>query len=141
MEVLKYTVIKNEEQYNLYCDMLIAILETVEQTPAMQDEIDLLTLVLEKYDNDRNLCTYRDPVQLLQSFMTDHKLSATGLASLLQVSKGYVSDILNYKKGLSKDLIRKLADHFKVRQDAFNRHYELKLPDNGKLVKLKQKSA
>jgi len=141
MVVLKYTVIKNEEQYNSYCDLLIAILETEEQTPAMADEIDLLTLLIEKYDEDHNTFSYPDPIQLLKSFMTDHKLSATGLASLLQVSKGYVSDILNYKKGLSKDVIRKLADHFKVRQDAFNRHYELKLPDNGKLLKLNQKSA
>jgi len=141
MEVLKYTVIKNEEQYNSYCDLLIAILENEEQTPAVADEIDLLTLLIEKYDEEHNTFTYPDPIQLLKSFMTDHKLSATGLAALLQVSKGYVSDILNYKKGLSKDVIRKLADHFKVRQDAFNRHYELKLPDNGKLVKLNQKSA
>ena len=141
MEVLKYTVIKNEEQYNLYCDLLITILETEEQTAIMQDEIDLLTLVLEKYDNDRNLCTYRDPIQLLKSFMADHRITATALSALLQVSKGYVSDILNYKKGLSKDVIRKLADHFKVRQDAFNRQYELKLPDNKKLIRFNQKSA
>jgi len=141
MEVLKYTTIKNEEQYNLYCDLLIVLLEVEEKTPLMVDEIDLLTLVLEKYDNDRNLCTYHDPIQLLQSFMADHRISATALAELLQVSKGYVSEILNYKKGLSKDVIRKLADHFKVRQDAFNRHYELKLPDNGRLIRSNQKSA
>lgn len=141
MEVLKYTVIKNEAQYNSYCNVLIAILETEEHTPAIQDEIDLLTLLIEKYDEEHNTFTQPDPIQMVKSFMTDHHISATALAALLQVSKGYVSDILNYKKGLSKDVIRKLADHFKVRQDVFNRHYELKLPDNGKLVKLNQKSA
>lgn len=57
--------------------------------------------------------------------MDDHHLTATALADILGVSKGYVSDILNYKKGLSKDVIRKLAEHFKVRQDAFNRPYPL----------------
>jgi HTH-type transcriptional regulator/antitoxin HigA len=141
MEVLKYTVIKNVEQYNSYCEMLIAILETEEQIPAMEDEIDLLTLLIEKYDEEHNTFSYPDPIQLLKSFMTDHQLSATALAGLLKVSKGYVSDILNYKKGLSKDVIRKLADHFKVRQDAFNRHYELKLPDNEKHAGFNQKSA
>jgi hypothetical protein len=42
------------------------------------------------------------------------------------MSKGYVSDILHYKKSLSKEVIRKLADRFKLRQDAFNRPYHLK---------------
>lgn len=37
-----------------------------------------------------------------------------------------MSDILNYKKGLSKEVIRKLATHFKVRQEAFDRPYKLK---------------
>ncbi len=41
------------------------------------------------------------------------------------ISKGYISDILHYKKGLSKELIRKLAVHFKVSQGAFNRPYKL----------------
>ena len=55
------------------------------------------------------------------------------LVELLDVSKGYVSDMLNYKKGLSKDVIRKLADHFKVSQEAFNRPYKLHVPENSHL--------
>lgn len=43
----------------------------------------------------------------------------------LGVTKGYVFGILNYKKGFSKLVTRKLAERFKVRQDAFNRRYEL----------------
>jgi len=35
---------------------------------------------------------------------------------------------LHYKKGLSKDVIRKLAAHFKVSQEAFNRPYALVVP-------------
>jgi HTH-type transcriptional regulator/antitoxin HigA len=57
--------------------------------------------------------------------MDDHHLTSTALSDILGVSKGYVSDIMNYKKGLSKDVIRKLAEHFKVRQDVFNRPYPL----------------
>ena len=47
------------------------------------------------------------------------------LTTILGISKGYVSDILNYKKGLSKEVIRKLAEYFKVKQEAFNRPYKL----------------
>jgi HTH-type transcriptional regulator/antitoxin HigA len=49
------------------------------------------------------------------------------------MSKGYVSDILHYKKGLSKEVIRKLAERFKLSQSAFNRPYKLKSPVNARL--------
>jgi HTH-type transcriptional regulator/antitoxin HigA len=60
--------------------------------------------------------------------MADHDMKAKDLSDWLNMSKGYVSDILHYKKGLSKEVIRKLADRFKLRQDAFNRPYNLKSP-------------
>ena len=62
--------------------------------------------------------------------MEEHKMKATDLVELLGVSKGYVSEILNYKKGMSKEVIRKLATHFKVSHEAFNRVYELNNDSN-----------
>jgi HTH-type transcriptional regulator/antitoxin HigA len=126
---IKYTVIKNRNQYDQYCNQLEILLST-EIIDALQDEIDLLTLLIEKYDEDNNTFKESDPVSLLRSFMTDHKLKAQDMTRILGITKGYVSDILNYKKGLSKEVIRKLADHFKVRQDAFNRPYKLISPVN-----------
>jgi antitoxin component HigA of HigAB toxin-antitoxin module len=51
---------------------------------------------------------------LLRSLMDDHNMKAKDMVDLLGISKGYISDILNYKKGLSKDVIRKLSVHFKI---------------------------
>jgi len=56
--------------------------------------------------------------------MTEHNLKAKDLVDILGLSKGTVSKILNSNKGLSKDVIRKLSDYFKVSQEAFNRPYE-----------------
>jgi HTH-type transcriptional regulator/antitoxin HigA len=44
----------------------------------------------------------------------------------LTESEGLVSDMLNYKKGFSKETIRILSAHFKTSQEAFNRTYPLK---------------
>ncbi|WP_374166093.1 type II toxin-antitoxin system HigA family antitoxin [Arcticibacter sp. MXS-1] len=121
---LKYTVIKDKSQYDQYCRQLEELLEG-EQNEAVQDEIDLLTLLIEKYDEEHNTFTESDPIALLRSFMKDRGLKSQHLVEVLGVSKGYVSDILNYKKGLSKEVIRKLAEYFKVRQEAFNRYYKL----------------
>lgn len=121
---IKYTVIKNKDQYTEYCDQLERLLSE-EHTQQMQDEIDLLTLLIKKYDEDHNTFQETDPITMLRSFMEDHHMKPQDLTTILGISKGYVSDILNYKKGLSKEVIRKLAEYFKVRQEAFNRPYKL----------------
>lgn len=133
MEHLKYTVIKDIEQYNQYCSMLEELVEKAASDSSLDDEVELLTLLIEKYDEANNSYTSGDPIELLRSFMDDHGLKAKHIVSLLGVSKGYVSDILHYRKGLSKEVIRKLADHFKVQQEAFNRPYKLVSPVNSHL--------
>jgi HTH-type transcriptional regulator/antitoxin HigA len=123
---LTYTVIKNKTQYNQYCKELEKLLDMPVKTKAVNDEIDLLTVLIEYWDEQHNSFTDLDPVELLISLMEERKMKAKDLVDLLKISKGYVSDILNHNKGLSKDVIRKLADHFKVSQEAFNRPYVLK---------------
>ena len=125
MAPLTYTVIKNKPQYNQYCKKLEELLDKGSKNKELKDEIDLLTLLIEKWDEEHNSFDELDPIQLLHSLMQDHHMKAKDLVDLLNVSKGYVSDILHYKKGLSKDIIRKLAEFFKVSQEAFNRPYQL----------------
>ena len=122
METLKYTIIKDKAQYDKYCD----ILEDLISNDNNQDEIDLLTLLIEKWDNEHDTFKDSDTVELLKSLMSDNNLKAKDLVDILDLSKGTVSKILNYHKGLSKDTIRKLSDFFKVSQEAFNRPYKLK---------------
>ena len=125
METLKYKIIKSRKQYNDYCNQLETMLDSTGRSKSMKEEIELLTLLIEKWDNEHNSFDDIDPVQLLKSLMNDRNMKPISLAELLGVSKGLVSDILNYKKGLSKEIIRKLADTFKLSHEAFNRHYDL----------------
>lgn len=129
METLKYKVIKTKSQYNQYCKDLGNLLET-DNSKIVQEEIDLLTLLIEKWDSEHNGFEEVDPIRLLSSLMEDCKMKPRDLVALLNISKGYVSEILHYKKGLSKEVIRKLAEHFKVSQEAFNRPYKLKVSEN-----------
>lgn len=96
------------------------------KTKTVQDEIDLLNLLIDTYDNQHNCFGDADPIELLKYLMSDHQMKAVDLAALLNVSEGLVSDMLNYKKGLSKDTIRILSQKFKLSQEAFNRPYKLK---------------
>lgn len=126
METLKYKVITSEKQYDKYCQTLEELVFLSSKTKAVKEEISLLTLLIEKWDEEHNTFEEVDPIRLLHSLMEDHKLKSKDLVDLLGISKGYISEILSYKKGLSKEVIRKLADHFKLRQEAFNRQYQLK---------------
>lgn len=128
METLQYKIIKTDAQYYKYCDALETLVDSGKKTKAVQDEIELLTLLIEKHDADHNSFDDADPIEILKSLMKDHKMKAVDLAKLLNVSEGLVSDILNYKKGLSKETIRILSERFKLNQEAFNRPYELHVP-------------
>ena len=123
METLKYTVIKDVEQYKKYCDILEELIPN--DNRATKDEIELLTLLIEKWDNEHSIFNDSDPIELLKALMEDHNLKAKDLVEILDLSKGTISKILNYHKGLSKETIRKLSDYFKLSQEAFNRPYRL----------------
>ncbi|MCX6245873.1 MAG: transcriptional regulator [Bacteroidetes bacterium] len=129
METLKYTVIKSIGQYNRYCRTMELLLITPVKSKAVKDEIELLSLLVEKWDAVHSRMNDADPVELLQALMKDRNLKSKDLVSMLGVSKGLISDILNYRKGLSKDMIRRLALEFRVSQEAFNRPYRLKWQD------------
>ena len=85
-----------------------------------------MTLLIEKWDAEHNSFSDLDPVQLIKSLMEENNMKAVELTKLLGLTKGTVSKILNYQKGLSKETIRTLSEHFHISQEAFNRPYKLK---------------
>ena len=123
METLMFTIIKSKKQYDKYCDILENMVMLDDKK--VQDEIDLLTLLIEKWDSEHNTFSDSDPIEILKSLMIEHNLKAKDLVEILDLSKGTISKILNYHKGLSKDTIRGLSDYFKVTQETFNRPYKL----------------
>ena len=144
MDTLKYTIIKNKKQYKNYCDILENLIILDDKT--LQDEIDLITLLIDKWDNENSTLNKLNPIELLEYLMTEHNLKAKDLTEVLGLSKGTVSKILSYNKGLSKETIRKLSNYFKVSQEAFNRPYKLKNEintryKNAKLMNTKKKMA
>jgi len=123
METLKYTVIKSDDQYFRFCKILEELV--FQDDDKLEDEIELLELLIHKWDEEHNNFEEVNPIELLKSLMEDNAMKATDLAKILGLSKGTVSKILNYQKGLSKESIRKLSMRFKMRQEAFNRPYPL----------------
>ena len=127
METLKYSVIKSKRQYAAYCKSLEELATSNNKSKPVKDETEFLTLLIEKWDAEHNSFEDVDPIMLLKNLMQEKQLNATELAGILNLSKGLVSDIMNYKKGLSKEVIRGLSNYFKLSHEAFNRRYELQM--------------
>jgi HTH-type transcriptional regulator / antitoxin HigA len=129
MDTLPFKVIKTSKQYFKYCDLVWEMLHYEKKTRYDEDVIELLTVLIEKWDDEHRTSEYTDPVILLKYMMDEHKMKSVDLAKILDVSTSLISDILNYRRGFSKAIVRKLAEKFKLRQDAFNRPYRLNPPE------------
>ena len=125
MSELKYTVVKNDEQYFEYCDRLEELVSSGLNDEGSVNEYELLYLLIKTWDNEHRSIPEMDPVEYIKSFMEDHGLKQTDLVEIAGVGKSTISEILNYKKRMSKSVIRKIADYFKIQQEALNRPYRL----------------
>jgi len=94
------------------------------------EEIDLLELIIDDYDNRtiESIGTSEDmnPVEILHYLMEENQMSKAELARQLNVSRQLITEILNYKRNISKKMITKLCDRFRMQPIAFSREYELK---------------
>jgi HTH-type transcriptional regulator/antitoxin HigA len=94
--------------------------EQKKKTKDVVNEMELLQLLIDKYDSEKLTSNPIPPHELLKALMIEHNMKGIDLAHLLQVSPGLVSDMLNGKKAFSKNSIRILSQHFRVKQEAFN---------------------
>lgn len=130
-------VIKSIEQYHKYCDELERLTSLENISEKHEETIDLLTVLIEKWDQDHYKEDDIHPIELLKQLMDMHDLNAAKLSKYTGIDKTVLSKIINNKKGFSKEVIRVLADYFKVSQEAFNKPYAIGESDEGVLTKLK----
>jgi HTH-type transcriptional regulator/antitoxin HigA len=122
---LTYTVIKSDEQYDEYCAILEDLVSSGLDSQEAKDEYELLQLLISDWDDKHGNTAELNPVELIKSLKYDHGLNQTELAEIAGVGKSYISEILNYKKRMSKKVIRNIANYFKIQQSALNKLYQL----------------
>lgn len=120
----KYTIIRSINQYDEYCNELEKLV--FDTSKNHRDDIELLTLLIEKWDKENLPELDSDPIELIKALLQQNRLRSKDLSEILNVNKSTVSRILNYQKGLSKNSIRILAKYFSISQEALNKPYKLK---------------
>lgn len=126
---IRYKKIKTLEQYNSYCDIHEQLMEDEKQ---YIDDLELLEVLMDEYEARMTKVKIQDlnPIELLETLLRDNQLSQSDLAKQIGVSKQLMSDVLNYRRNISKSLVKKLANFFSMSEEAFSRAYSLKEIDN-----------
>lgn len=113
---MKYTVIKSKDQYNEYC----RILEQLLVKKSSEEEIELLTLLIESWDREHNSIEGVDGVNVLRYLMREHGLRTVEVADIVGVGRTQISDILNNKRVIPTGMTLRLGRHFKLRPEIFD---------------------
>jgi len=135
IEEMKYKRIKNLRQYAKYTNEYEQLIS--KDLKKDQDVIDLLELLIEDFDNKTieiiGLKEDMNPVELLKYLLNEHELTKSELARKLNVSRQLITEIVNYKRNISKKMVMKLSKYFNMMPRAFSYEYEL-VDQNRKLV-------
>lgn len=120
---MKISIIKNKKQYRAYLNRMNEIFHAREGTPE-SEELDLLALVLEKYEDEHYPIDAPDPIEAIRFMMEQMGLDDNDLGKILS-SRSRASEILNKKRKLSIAHIRKLTEHLKIPADVLIKDYDL----------------
>jgi len=80
---------------------------------ARGDELDVLMLLVEKYEDEHYAIPASDPVEAIKFLMEQNNLSRKDLEPYIGTS-GRVSEVLSRKRNLTLAMIRKLHEGLKI---------------------------
>jgi HTH-type transcriptional regulator/antitoxin HigA len=115
--------IRTEDDY----DAMLARIDTIfdaEPGTEESDELDILFLIVEEYERKHYPIEPLNPVEFIKCTMELRGVGQKELAELLN-SRSRASEILNRKRPLSLDQIRKIAAAWNVPAEAMISEYEL----------------
>ena len=104
---MKIFPIRSEEDY----DKALAIVESLmdaEPGTERYDMLELWTTLIEAYEAKHHAIDLPDPVEAIRFRMEQEGLKQKDLVEILGGSKSRVSEILNYKRKLTVEMIRTL---------------------------------
>ena len=105
-------LIKTEEDYNEAMARLELIFDA-KKGSAEGDELELLSILIDNYEKIHYPIGLPDPIEAIKFRMEQMNYSQKDLANILGI-KSRASEILNRKRKLSLEMIRKLHSKLKI---------------------------
>ena len=111
-------VVRDEEQNAEYVRHLEKLTAKKRVTAAERKLIELLTLLVEDFESRHYAVPEAGPLDIVRHLMEAHGLRQKDLADVFG-TESIVSDVLNGKRNLTKEHIRKLSGRFNVSPAVF----------------------
>jgi len=111
-------VIHNDEELEVYTKALFSLTSIDHPNSAQAQAIELLSLLIERYESRRYPIPAADPVTVLRFLMDQNGLSQRDIVQDIG-SESLVSMIMNGQRNLTVDHIRNLSARFHVSASVF----------------------
>jgi len=115
--------IKNENDYQNALERLEIIFDAPTDTKE-GDEAEILSLMIENYENEHYPIESPDPIEAIKIRMEELNLRQKDLVGVIG-GKSRVSEILNRKKKLTVDMIRELERILQISASVLVNNYKL----------------
>jgi len=116
-------LIKTESDYQMTLGKLEDIFDAPIGTPE-SDEADILGILIDEYEKKHYPIDAPDPIEAIKIRMEEMQLKQVDLVSEIG-GKSRVSEILNRKRRLTVDMIRKLASRLNLSAGLLIKDYQL----------------
>jgi len=117
--------IKTEQDYQKALQEVDKLIDAKSNTPD-GDKLDILVTLIEAYEAKNHPVLPPEPVEAILHQMESQELSRKDLVPLFG-SRARVSEILNKKRSLSINMIRKLQDGLGISAEILIQSYDLKI--------------
>ncbi|MFT4928056.1 MAG: HTH-type transcriptional regulator/antitoxin HigA [Phenylobacterium sp.] len=117
--------IKTEQDYQDTLERIDALMEAKKDTPD-GDELDILATLVEVYEQKHYPIDSPEPVAAILFRMEQDGLTNKDLIPYIGHS-GRVSEVLNYKRSLTLNMIRRLNEGLNIPSESLIQEYALKV--------------
>jgi HTH-type transcriptional regulator / antitoxin HigA len=113
--------IRSEKDYNKALEKLEGIFDAKSGTKD-GDELEILSILIDKYENEHFPIGMPDPVEAIKFRMEQMGMKQKDLIALIGF-KSRVSEILNRKRKLTLDMVRKLSKALHIPTEVLVQEY------------------
>jgi len=124
-------VIKNDHDHRAALVRIESIFHAAPGTPE-GDELELLSLLVERYEDEQFPIDFPDPIEAIRFRMEQQGLKAKDLVPYIG-SASKVSEVISGQRNLSLNMIRKLVDGLEIPAEVLLRERGEKLNKNHKI--------
>ncbi len=105
---MKPKIIRNDIEHEKALAYLETLMDAAPGSPE-EEELELFSMLIEKYEQERYPMDLPDPIELIKFRMEQQALTPKDMIQYLG-NQSKVSEVLNHKRSLSLEMIRRLHE-------------------------------